>query len=137
MGTTGTIAENFKHGVQEGKKHKPIVLLVDFDGTLHYGSYPNIGKPNAYLIQYLINCRKCGMKVILYTMREGDLLDKAIEFCRQYGLEFDCVNDNLPELQEIYHNNPRKIYCDYLIDNTSAVINGFGKRLPDLKKYGM
>ena len=136
MGTTGTIAENFKQGVHEGKVHRPIIIACDFDGVLHYGTFPEIGKPNTQLIAYLKNCRKCGIKVILYTMREGDLLDRALEFCKLWDLEFDAVNDNLPEMQEIYKNNPRKIYFDYLIDDRIALC-GFGRRLPDLKKYGM
>ena len=108
------------------------IISVDFDGTLHYGTYPQIGKPNKNLISYLINCRKHGIRVILNTMREGDLLDKAVGFCKANGLEFDAVNDNLPEMCERYGCNPRKVYADYIIDNNVALC-GFGRKLPDLK----
>ena len=110
------------------------IICVDFDGVLHDGSWPNIGKPNTYLFAYLINCRKHGIKGILYTMREGKLLDDAVEFCKSQGLEFNAVNDNLPEMIELYGSNPRKIAFDYLLDDNVAIVKGLGKRLPDLKK---
>lgn len=115
---------------------RPTIISVDFDGTLHYGSYPKIGSPNTYLMGYLQNCRKHGIKVILNTMREGELLEKALEFCKAYDLEFDAVNDNLPEMKKLFGNNPRKIYSDYIIDDKVALC-GFGHKLPDLKKRGM
>ena len=111
------------------------IISVDFDGTLDESAWPDIGAPNKRLIQYLINCRKHGIKVILNTMREGELLDKAVEWCRGQGLEFDAVNDNLPEMKELFGNNPRKIAATYYIDDCNAIIRGFGKMLPDLAKF--
>lgn len=111
------------------------IIACDFDGVLHNGSYPNIGKPDTYLFAYLINCRKHGIKVILYTMREGKLLDDAVEFCKKLGLSFDAVNNNLPEMVEMYGHNSRKIGADFYIDDRSAIVKGLGRRLPDLKRY--
>ena len=111
------------------------ILSVDFDGTLCESAWPNIGAPNKRLIQYLINCRKHGIKVILNTMREGELLDQAVKWCEGFGLTFDAVNDNLPEMIELYGNNPRKIAATYYIDDCNAIIRGFGKLLPDLAKF--
>ena len=111
------------------------IISVDFDGTLCENKYPNIGLPNKRLISYLINCRKCGIKVILNTMREGELLEQALDFCQKYGLEFDAVNDNLEEEIAFYGNNPRKIYADWYVDDHNAAIKGNGSPLPDLAKY--
>lgn len=69
------------------------------------------------LINHLIKRRKQGNKVILWTCRVGDRLQEAVEWCKQYGLEFDAVNDNLPEMIERYGSNSRKIYYDCLIDD--------------------
>lgn len=110
------------------------IIAVDFDGTLCESAWPEIGNPNKRLIQYLINCRKQGIKVILNTMREGELLQKAVEWCKGHGLEFDAVNDNLPEMIELYGNNPRKISATYYIDDHNAIIKGFGLILPKLKR---
>ena len=113
------------------------IISVDFDHTLTVdGEFPNIGRPNTRLIQYLINCRKHGIKVILNTMREGKILEQAVEWCKAQKLEFDAVNDNLPEMQMLYGNNPRKIAATWYIDDHNAVVKGLGMPLPDLSKYG-
>ena len=110
------------------------IIAVDFDGTLCSNAWPNIGEPDIRLMQYLINCRKSGITVILNTMREGELLENAVEFCKSHGLEFDAINDNAEEAKQLYGNNPRKIYADWYIDDHNAVIKGMGKLLPNLRK---
>lgn len=95
------------------------IYAVDFDGTLCREKYPDIGDANTALINYLINQKKRGSKIILWTCRTGELLQKAVELCRQHGLEFDAVNDNLPEIIEFYGVNSRKVYADYYIDDLS------------------
>ena len=50
-------------------------------------------------------------------MREDELLDEALEWCAEHGIEFDAVNDNTEEQKEMYGNNPRKIYADIYIDD--------------------
>ena len=85
-------------------------IAVDFDGTLCYSEWPDCGKPNQ-------EWRRNGNKLILWTCRAGEALSKAVEWCREQNLEFDAVNDNLPEIIELYGNNSRKITCDYYIDD--------------------
>ena len=97
------------------------IYAVDFDGTICENKWPEIGSPNIKLIEFLKSERYIGNKVILYTMREGNLLDAALRFCEEYGLEFDAVNDNLPEMKEFYGSNPRKIFANYYIDDHNAI----------------
>ena len=78
---------------------------------------PDSGQPNQALITYLQEWRKNGNKLILWTCRAGEALSKAVEWCREQNLEFDAVNDNLPEIIEYYGHNSRKISCDYYIDD--------------------
>ena len=70
---------------------------------------------------YLKLQRSSGNKLILWTCRAGDALDKAVSWCRDQQLEFDAVNDNLPEIIEMYGNNSRKITCDYYIDDRAML----------------
>ena len=44
-------------------------------------------------------------------------MQDAVDFCRDNGLIFDAVNDNLPEIVEQYGSNSRKITCDIYIDD--------------------
>ena len=94
------------------------IYAVDFDGTLSNGEYPNTGEPNLALIEYLKKKKDSGKAIlILWTCREGDDLQKAIDFCKKYGLEFYYYNDNCKELIKKYNNNNRKIYADVYIDD--------------------
>ena len=93
------------------------IIAVDFDGTLSFGTWPDVGEPNAPMIEYLKKWRSCGNKVILWTCRAGEALDKAVAWCHKHELQFDAINDNLPEIVEKYGNNSRKITCDYYIDD--------------------
>ena len=92
-------------------------IAVDFDGTLCFSSWPELGEPNTKLIEYLRDWKDNGNKLILWTCRAGDALDKAVEWCKEQNLTFDAINDNLPETIELYGNNSRKISCDYYIDD--------------------
>ena len=99
-----------------------MVIAVDFDGTLCKNVYPEIGKPNEPLILNLINQKRLGNKLILWTCRTGEFLDAAVEWCREHGLIFDAVNDNLPEQIEMYGGNSRKICADYYIDDKNVQV---------------
>lgn len=72
------------------------------------------------LINHLTKRRKQGNKIILWTCRCGERLQDAVDWCKMYGLEFDAVNENLPEMIEKYGNDSRKIFYDVLIDDKSV-----------------
>lgn len=102
-------------------KNKHRIIGVDFDGTLAItrGTYPRIQGPIQEIIDYVIEQQKQGAYTILITMREGDDLENALEWCCKQGLEFDTVNDNLEFMKEFFGNNPRKIFCNEYIDDTN------------------
>ena len=103
------------------------IIAVDFDGTLCYSNWPDLGEPNTMLIDYLLQEKASGSKIILWTCRAGKALSDATGWCREQGLTFDAVNDNLPEVIEFYGNNSRKITCDLYIDDKSAFIDSMGR----------
>lgn len=102
-----------------------MVFAIDFDGTLSFGKYPDTGPANEGLINFLVIRKKKGDKLILWTCREGEFLQRAIDFCRNNGLEFDAVNDNLPENIAQYGVNSRKISCDFYIDDKAISGNTY------------
>ena len=59
------------------------IIVVDFDGTLCYSNWPELGEPNMPLIEYLRAQKKSGNKLILWTCRAGEALEKAISWCRE------------------------------------------------------
>ena len=65
---------------------------------------------NYALIEYLQEWKRNGNKLILWTCRAGEGSVESVEWCREQNLEFDAVNDNLPEIIEFYEHNSRKIH---------------------------
>ena len=108
-----------------------MIIAVDFDGTLADTDATRIYTANQNLIAKLIILRQKGNKVILWTCRDGERLNEAIEFCRKYGLEFDAVNDNLPKYKAL-GLNPRKIFANIYIDDAASGIEEF---LKDVEAY--
>ena len=103
-----------------------MTLAIDYYGTLSFGKWPDVGPANTKLINYLIRRKAKGDKLILWTCRVNDELTKAVSWCKEQGLEFDSVNDNLPEVIERYGSNSRKISCDYYIDDKAITSNIIG-----------
>ena len=98
------------------------IIAVDFDGCLCENKWPEIGKPNEAIIRQLLAEREWGAKLILWTCREGKMLAEAVEWCRRFGLEFDAVNANLPEMNAMYGNDSRKIGADEYWDDKAVTV---------------
>lgn len=96
------------------------VIAVDFDGCICEEAWPHIGRPNIPLIEKLREKKRQGCKLILWTCREGELLKRAVAFCKRHGIEFDAVNENLPERIEKYGDDPRKISADEYWDDRAV-----------------
>ena len=93
------------------------IYAVDFDGTLCENAWPEIGKPNYMLIQILKALREKGDKIILWTCRTANRLNEAIAWCKEQGLEFDAVNENLPEIIGQFGTESRKVFADVYVDD--------------------
>ena len=98
------------------------VIAVDFDGCICTNEYPNIGEPNWAVIYKLRKEKSAGSKLILWTCREDDLLKEAIRACKKWGIVFDTINDNIPELIELYGSNPRKVSATEYWDDKAVCI---------------
>ena len=58
-------------------------------------------------------------KIILWSVREGKLLDDAVNWCKERGIEFWAINKDYPEENGFKNNNhfSRKIKADIFIDD--------------------
>lgn len=94
-----------------------MVIAVDFDGTIVTHEYPRIGKPIPFAIQTLLKLQQEDHhQLILWTVREGALLQEAVDYCASKGLEFYAVNSNYPEEYSPQPTN-RKVSADVYIDD--------------------
>ena len=97
-----------------------MIYAIDFDGTIVENRFPEIGALNPEAERFIREIRERGDRWILYTMREGEYLRQALDFLEKLGIGPDAANDNLPEMCEFYHNNPRKIFANVYIDDHNA-----------------
>lgn len=109
-----------RRDIMEMNKLNSLIIAVDFDGTLSLGEWPSCGPANTELMNYLKGRKALGDRLILWTCRAGEQLQDAVDWCKSYGMEFDAINDNLPEIVERYGGNSRKICCDYYIDDKAV-----------------
>ena len=104
------------------KDELPAILAVDFDGTIVEDKYPLIGEPIIAVVNFLQDVRASGVKLILWTCRNGSALIEAVKFCSDLGIEFDAVNKNLPEVQQLYGGDTRKVFADYYLDDKALTM---------------
>lgn len=97
------------------------IYAVDFDGTLAETKFPEIIAPISNMIDFCKELKKDRNNIlILWTCRCGEDLAAAVEFCRECGLEFDLINENVPENVEKFGNDSRKIFAHVYIDDKAV-----------------
>ncbi len=102
-------------------------IAIDFDGCICTNAFPSIGEPNWDVIKRAKAKQRAGVGLILWTCREGDLLEKAVNACRDWGLTFDAVNESLPDWIKAFKNQPRKVGASEYWDDKAVnptILNG-------------
>ena len=94
-----------------------MIIAVDFDGTIVEHRYPRIGEEIPFAIDTLKLLQQEKHRLILWSVREGTLLEEAVEGCKARGLEFYAVNKDYPEEQKSHQGFSRKLKADLFIDD--------------------
>lgn len=102
-------------------------IAVDFDGTVVEDAYPEIGKQKPFALETLKKLSKMH-KIILWTCRTGELLDNAVKYLEDAGVNIHAVNADSPDeakqpLPDDRKFFMRKIDADLFIDDRN--FNGF------------
>lgn len=93
-----------------------MIIGIDFDGTLAVHEYPEIGVEVPGAIETCKRLEADGHQLILYTMRSGDTLNEALDWCKERGLTFWGINKN--PTQHRWTESP-KVYCQVYIDDAA------------------
>jgi len=89
-------------------------IAIDFDGTIVEHSFPYIGEPVDGAISWMKLFQKSGAELILWTMRSGETLDAAVEYCKENGIEFIYHNEHPQEW-----TTSKKAYAHIYIDDAA------------------
>ena len=94
---------------------------MDFDGTIVTHEYPAIGEELPFATETLRMLARDGHQLILWSVREGRLLQEAVDWCKERGVEFWAVNRDYPE-EKVENNNhfSRKLKADLFIDDRNV-----------------
>lgn len=98
-----------------------MTIAVDFDGTIVEHAYPEIGRERPFAIDTLKALIADRHQLILWSVREGKLLDDAVNWCKERGVEFYAVNKDFPE-EDVDRNVhfSRKLKVDLWIDDRNV-----------------
>jgi len=95
-----------------------MTIAVDFDGTIVEHAYPKIGKEMPFATETLRQLIQDRHKLVLWTVREDALLQEAIDWCKERGVEFYAINRDYPEEEREKNNHfSRKLKVDLWIDD--------------------
>ena len=72
---------------------KGAIIAIDFDGTVVTHAYPHMGV-DAGAVPVLKELVANDCKLILYTMRSGQLLDKAVQWFKEQKIPLYAINDS-------------------------------------------
>lgn len=95
---------------------QPMIIAVDFDGTIVTHEYPKIGHPVPGALETMKEFIARGDKLILWTMRSGKELDEAVKYCKDNGVEFWGINEN-PDQKS--WTSSSKAYAHVYIDDAA------------------
>ena len=104
-----------------------MTIAIDFDGTVVEHRYPAIGKERPFATATLRQLIADGHKLIHWTVREGDLLQEAVDWCRERGVRFHAINgffdEDINDAATEKEKNPsfsRKLKVDYFVDDRNV-----------------
>lgn len=92
-----------------------MIIAIDFDGTIVSHRYPEIGSEIPFATATIRRLIEEQHQVILWTVRRGKLLQDAVDWCKERGIEFYAVNKSYPE--EEPGEGYAKVNADMFIDD--------------------
>lgn len=94
-----------------------MTIAVDFDGTIVEHRYPEIGRELPFATATLRRLIEDGHKLVLWSVREGELLQEAVDWCAQRGVVFYAANKDWDEDTNANYRYSRKLKVDVFIDD--------------------
>lgn len=116
--------------VDAWKEHGKIIICVDFDNTLlpYYDFEEDLCKT---VIDTLHEAIALGARLILYTCRDGQDLNDAIEYCNSKGLNFEQINNHIITLP----SQSTKPYCNIMLDDKAGLVSALYILQAAIRRY--
>lgn len=93
---------------------RPTIYAVDFDGTIVENDFPDIGPINQEVRKFILDKKRKDNVIILWTTRQNEKLEEALDFCEEHGIPIDYANRNVPWVD---FETSDKIFADVYVDD--------------------
>jgi hypothetical protein len=103
------------------------VIGIDFDGTIVYDAYPEIGEPIPGAIETINKWFNDGFWIVIHSCRAGVYEEDMRDWLHNQGIMCHTVNGNLQWRIDKYGSDTRKMSLDINIDDKN--INYLGQKL--------
>jgi ribonucleotide monophosphatase NagD (HAD superfamily) len=93
-------------------------FAIDFDGTIAYDAYPEIGDLIPGAKETMEKIKELGGSIIIWTCRSGEHEELVKKYLHENNIPYDKFNEPFDENLAIYGGeNPRKCFSDVYIDD--------------------
>lgn len=96
----------------------PMIIALDFDGTMVYHSWPELGEPIPGAFEWVRLWRAEGARIMLWTNRSHQMiggrepLQEALDMFDRHGIELWGVNENPEQNWSTSHKQFAHLYVD-------------------------
>jgi hypothetical protein len=104
----------------ERLKYKKIA--VDFDNTIAYDAYPEIGEFKPHAVRVLKKILEHGGELGIWTCRTGEQAEKVKAKLLGADIQYHAFNENFASSLEYFPDDSRKIFADVYIDDRANFI---------------
>mgnify|MGYP003580060400 CR=1 FL=1 len=93
-------------------------FAIDFDGTIAYDDYPNVGNLNPGAKYVMKKIKELGGEIAIWTCRTDKAMQDAKDFLDKNNIPYDYFNSPFPHnVNEYGGDHSRKIFADVYIDD--------------------
>jgi len=100
------------------------VIGIDFDGTIVYDAYPEIGEPIPGAIETINKWYNEGFWIVIHSCRAGEYEADMCRWIYENKLDVHRINNNLDWRIEKYGGDTRKMSLDINIDDKNISMLG-------------
>jgi hydroxymethylpyrimidine pyrophosphatase-like HAD family hydrolase len=98
-------------------KETPLVIAIDFDGTIVNSQWPDLGDPKPNAVEVIRRLHDEGHRIIIWTCRGADDTKKAHDWLFKHGVPHQSINIQDRDIVENFKGDVRKILADVYIDD--------------------
>lgn len=101
--------------IYENKEERPLIVAIDFDGTIVDNGFPEVGTPMPYAADMIRKLHADGCYIIIWTCRyTPEHIGEMVEYLNDSNIPYHKINENADFLD--FKPYP-KIFYNILIDD--------------------